>query len=157
MRLLAYLITVSVAAPLALTTRLGKSPALSMRFKRISNRFTGQALVGPVQHRFEHVGPQPGQYDESDISPYFWHNRQYPDSDEYKALSDGGFAEYRLSRTTNRSPSNLHPGLVGPRQMGRRLRVDDPRSRQAATDGENGRSSTPSATGQTKASTTTRT
>jgi DMSO/TMAO reductase YedYZ molybdopterin-dependent catalytic subunit len=37
-----------------------------------------------------------GQYSEKDISPYFWHNGQYPDSDEYKALFDGHFADYRL-------------------------------------------------------------
>ena len=56
----------------------------------------GQAIVGPLQHLFEHVDPKPGQYSEKDISPYFWHNGQYPDSDEYKALFDGNFADYRL-------------------------------------------------------------
>ena len=40
--------------------------------------------------------PTPGEYTEKDISPYFWHNGQYPDSDEYKALFDGDFADYRL-------------------------------------------------------------
>ena len=165
------------AAPLALITGLGMSPALSTRFKRISNVFSiqtarsmhflvlvwflgfivmhvtfvfttgllvnlnhvyagrtdgswagfwlfaasmvvvivgwvaatpvtirhprvvqraGQAIVGPLQQLFEHVDPKPGQYSEKDISPYFWHNGQYPDSDEYKALFDGDFADYRL-------------------------------------------------------------
>ena len=56
----------------------------------------GQAIVGPLQHLFEHLDPKPGQYSEADISPYFWHNGQYPDSDEYKALFDGNFADYRL-------------------------------------------------------------
>lgn len=28
--------------------------------------------------------------------PYFWHNGQYPDSDQYKALFDSDFADYRL-------------------------------------------------------------
>ncbi len=177
LQLIAYFITVFVAAPLALITGLGMSPALSTRFKRISKvlsiqtarslhflvlvwflifivlhvtfvfttgllvnlnhvyagrtdggwtgfwvfaasmvvvvagwvaatPFTirhprvvqrvGQAIVGPVQHLFEHVDPKPGEYSEKDISPYFWHNGQYPDSDEYKALFDGDFVDYRL-------------------------------------------------------------
>jgi DMSO/TMAO reductase YedYZ molybdopterin-dependent catalytic subunit/thiosulfate reductase cytochrome b subunit len=177
LQLIAYFVTVFVAAPLALITGLGMSPALSTRFRRISSvlsiqtarslhflvltwflvfivlhgtfvfttgllvnlnhvyagrtdgswlgfwlfaasmvvvivgwvaatPFTirhprvvqraGQAIVGPLQHLFEHVDPRPGQYTEKDISPYFWHNGQYPDSDEYKALFDGDFADYRL-------------------------------------------------------------
>jgi len=174
---LAYFITVFVAAPLALITGLGMSPALSTRFRRVSTIFSiqtarslhflvfawflvfivihvffvfttgllvnlnhihagrddeswigfglfaasmvvligawvaatpftlrhprvvqraGQAIVGPLQHLFEHLDPKPGQYSEKDISPYLWHNGQYPDSDEYKALFDGNFADYRL-------------------------------------------------------------
>lgn len=177
LQLIAYCITVFVAAPLALVTGLGMSPALSTRFKRISRTFSiqvarslhflvlvwfllfivvhvtlvlttgalvnlnhiyagrndhtwlgfvlfagsmivvivgwvaatpftlakprvvqrvGQALIGPVQHLFEHVDPKSGQYTEADISPYFWHNGHYPDSDEYKALFDSGFSGWRL-------------------------------------------------------------
>jgi sulfoxide reductase catalytic subunit YedY len=177
LQLIAYFITVFIAAPLALITGLGMSPALSTRFKRISRAFSiqtarslhflvlvwflifiavhvtfvfttgllvnlnhvyagrtdgswigfavfaasmvvviagwvaatpftirhprvvqrvGQAIVGPLQHLFEHVDPKPGEYSEKDISPYFWHNGQYPDSDEYKALFDGDFVDYRL-------------------------------------------------------------
>jgi methionine sulfoxide reductase catalytic subunit len=177
LQLIAYFITIFVAAPLALITGLGMSPALSTRFRRVSSILSiqtarslhflvlvwfllfivmhvtfvfttgllvnlnhvyagrndhgwlgfwlfaasmvivtvgwvaatpltirhprvvqraGQAIVGPLQHLFEHVDPKPGQYDETDISPYFWHNGQYPDSDEYKALFDGNFADYRL-------------------------------------------------------------
>jgi sulfoxide reductase catalytic subunit YedY len=177
LQLMAYFITVFVAAPLALITGLGMSPALSTRFKRISRMFSiqtagslhflvlvwflifivlhvtfvfttgllvnlnhiyagrtddswigfwmfaasmvvalagwvaatpftirhprvvqrvGQAIVGPLQHLFEHVDPKPGEYSDTDISPHFWHNGQYPDSDEYKALFDGDFADYRL-------------------------------------------------------------
>jgi methionine sulfoxide reductase catalytic subunit len=177
LQLIAYFITVFIAAPLALITGLGMSPALSTRFKRVSKVFSiqtarslhflvlvwllifivlhvtfvfttgllvnlnhiyagrtddswvgfgvfaastvvviaawvaatpftirhprvvqrvGQAIVGPVQHLFEHVDPKPGEYSEKDISPYFWHNGQYPDSDEYKALFDGAFLDYRL-------------------------------------------------------------
>jgi thiosulfate reductase cytochrome b subunit len=177
LQLIAYFVTVFVAAPLALITGLGMSPALSARFKRLSKvlsiqvarsvhflvlayflvfivihvslvfatgllvnlnhiyagrtdhswdgfwvfavsmaviivawvaatPFTirhprvvqrvGQAIVGPLQHLFEQVDPRPGEYSEKDISPYFWHNGQYPDSDEYKRLFDGRFADWRL-------------------------------------------------------------
>ncbi len=177
LQLIAYFVTVFVAAPLALVTGLGMSPALSTRFRRISKvlsiqtarslhflvlcwflvfivvhvalvfmtgllgnldhayaarddgswigfwifaasmvvvvagwvaatPFTlrhprvvqrvGFALIGPAQRLFEHVDSTPGEYAEKDISPYFWHNGQYPDSEEYTALYDGNFADYRL-------------------------------------------------------------
>ncbi len=177
LQLIAYFLTIFVAAPLALLTGLGMSPALSTRFKAISRvlsiqtarslhflvltwfllflvahvtlafatgalrnlnhiyaaqdaqswtgfwifaasmvvvvvgwvaatPFTlrhprvvqrvGYALVGPVQRLFEHVDATPGEYAEEDISPYFWHNGKYPDSEEYTALFDGDFADYRL-------------------------------------------------------------
>ena len=95
----------------------------TLRHPRVVQR-VGFALIGPAQRLFEHVDSKPGEYTEDDISPYFWHNGQYPDSDEYKTLFDGGFAEYRLHigglvdnpadlslaelralRTTNRSAS----------------------------------------------------
>jgi methionine sulfoxide reductase catalytic subunit len=177
LQLLAYFVTVFVAAPLALITGLGMSPALSTRFRRISSvlsiqtarslhflvfvwfllfivmhvalvfmtgvqdnlnhifaarqddswtglwiflvamavatagwlmatPFTlrhprvvqraGYALIGPAQRWFEHLDSRPGQYGEDDISPYFWHNGQYPDSEEYAALQAGSFQDYRL-------------------------------------------------------------
>jgi sulfoxide reductase catalytic subunit YedY len=177
LQLLAYFITIFVAAPLALVTGLGMSPALSTRFKRISKLLSiqtarslhffvlvwfivfivshvalvfatgllnnlnhiyaarndaswigfaifaasmvvvivgwvaatpftlrhprvvqrvGFALIGPAQRLFEHVDSTPGEYTENDISPYFWHNGQYPDSNEYQALFDGNFVDYRL-------------------------------------------------------------
>jgi hypothetical protein len=67
----------------------------TIRHPRVVQRAV-QAIVGPLQHLFEHVDPKLGQYSEKDISPYFWHNGQYPDSDEYKALFDGDFVDYRL-------------------------------------------------------------
>ncbi len=177
LQLLAYFLTVFVAAPLALVTGLGMSPALSTRFRRISSvlsiqtarslhflvfvwfllfivmhvalvfmtglqdnlnhifaarqdgswnglwiflvaiavatagwlaatPFTlrhprtvqraGYALIGPAQRWFEHLDAKPGQYSEDDISPYFWHNGQYPESHEYAALQAGNFEDYRL-------------------------------------------------------------
>src|SRR5450756_1523795 len=177
LQLIAYFVTVFVAAPLALITGLGMSPALSTRFKRISKVLSiqaarslhflvlvwfllfivihvtlvfttgllrnlnhiyagrndtgwlgfwlcaasmvvvivgwvaatpltlrhprvvqrvGFALIGPAQRLFEHLDATPGEYTERDISPYFWHNGQYPDSGEYQALFAGNFADYRL-------------------------------------------------------------
>ena len=130
----------------------------TIRHPRVVQR-VGYALVGPLQHLFEHVDPKPGQYTEKDISPYFWHNGQYPDSDEYKALFDGDFADYRLridglvanpveldlgaaaSAPPPRAdhPALLHPGLVGGRQVGRRLDADDRGPGPAASRGEVGR------------------
>lgn len=59
----------------------------------------GYALIGPLQRLFEHLDAKPGEYTESDISPYFWHNGQYPDSPEYTALLAGDFLDYRLKVT----------------------------------------------------------
>lgn len=163
LQLLAYFVTVFVAAPAALITGLGMSPALSTRFRSISKILSiqrarslhflvlvwfllfivihvtmvfttgllrnvnhmyasrddhswaglpifaasmvvvivgwvaatpvtlrhprvvqraGFALIGPLQRLFEHLDSKPGEYTEEDISPYFWHNGRYPDSDE---------------------------------------------------------------------------
>lgn len=177
LQLLAYFVTVFIAAPLALVTGLGMSPALSTRFRRISRvasiqtarslhflvfcwfllfivihvslvfstglltnlnhigsgrddnswlgfwifigwmgvvivgwaaatPFTlrhprviqraGRMLIGGFLRWFEHVDLRPGEYNEKDISPYFWHNGRYPDFTEYKTLQASGFADYRL-------------------------------------------------------------
>ncbi|MFB9165759.1 molybdopterin-dependent oxidoreductase [Arthrobacter psychrochitiniphilus] len=177
LQLIAYFLTVFIAAPLALITGLGMSPALSTKFRWISSIFSiqvarslhflvmcyfclfivihvtlvlttgalanlnhmyaaqeseswtgfwifaasmvivvvawvaatpltyryprkvqrvGYALIGPAQRLFEHIDSKPGQYTEKDISPYFWHNGKYPESQEYKDLRDGDFANYKL-------------------------------------------------------------
>ncbi|HWU45381.1 MAG TPA: molybdopterin-dependent oxidoreductase [Humibacter sp.] len=180
LQLIAYFITVFVAAPAALITGLGMSPALSTRLRWISSFFSiqvarslhffvlcwfvlfivvhvtlvmttgalrnlnhmyasndseswlgfsvfalsmvvvivgwvaatpftyrhprvvqrvGFALIGPAQRLFEHIDSNPGQYTEADISPYFWHNGKYPETEEYKELETQNFAEYRLAIT----------------------------------------------------------
>jgi thiosulfate reductase cytochrome b subunit len=177
LQLIAYFVTVFIAAPAALITGLGMSPALSTRFRAISSIFSiqvarslhffvlcwfvifivvhvtlvlttgalrnlnhmyasqnneswlgfsifalsmvvvivawvaatpftyrhprvvqkvGFALIGPAQRLFEHIDSKPGQYTDKDISPYFWHNGKYPETDEYKQLELGNFAEYKL-------------------------------------------------------------
>ncbi len=56
----------------------------------------GYALIGPAQRLFAHVDAKPGQYTDDDISPYFWHNGAYPETEEYRVLFDENFANYRL-------------------------------------------------------------
>jgi len=68
---------------------------LTLRHPRTVQR-VGYALVGPAQRLFEHLDAKPGEYTETDLSPYFWHNGKYPDSIEYDALRAGEFADYRL-------------------------------------------------------------
>jgi len=178
LQLIAYFVTVFIAAPLALITGLGMSPALSTRFRRISSVFSiqfarslhflvlcwfvvfivvhvtlvlttgalrnlnhmfavrdddswigfwffaaalvvmivgwvaatpftyrhprivqrvGFALIGPAQRLFEHIDSRPGQYTDADISPYFWHNGNYPDMAEFEQLQADDFAAYRLT------------------------------------------------------------
>jgi DMSO/TMAO reductase YedYZ molybdopterin-dependent catalytic subunit len=67
----------------------------TLRHPRVVQR-VGYALIGPAQRLFEHLDSSPGEYTEADISPYFWHNGTYPDSEEYQALAADGFADYRL-------------------------------------------------------------
>jgi methionine sulfoxide reductase catalytic subunit len=68
---------------------------LTLRRPRFVQR-AGQMLVGPTQRLFEHVDATPGEYSEKDLSPYFWHNGHFPDTEEYRALQAAGFAGYRL-------------------------------------------------------------
>jgi len=229
LQLLAYFVTVFIAAPLALLTGLGMSPALSTRFKFVSRHLSiqtarslhflvmvwfvafivmhvtfvattgvlrnlnhiylgrndagwagfilfmismaivaaawvaaspftldhprivqrvGGTLIGPAQRLFEQVDAKPGEYTEKDISPYFWHNGEYPDSPEYRALEEGNFRDYRLDiHGLVENPVKLslealralpyheqitqHFCIRGGRrgQKGRRVHVDDSRSR----------------------------
>jgi methionine sulfoxide reductase catalytic subunit len=84
----------AVAMTIVLATWFAASP-FTWRHPRVVQR-VGNALVGPFQRWFEKVHVTKGRYTEADISPYFWHNGRYPDSDEYRALMAGGFADYRL-------------------------------------------------------------
>ena len=68
---------------------------LTLRHPRVVQR-VGYALIGPFQRLFEHVDATPGEYDEHDLSPYFWHNGAFPTTDEYRALFNEGFASWRL-------------------------------------------------------------
>lgn len=68
---------------------------LTYRFPRRVHK-AGYALVGPAQKLFGHIDAKPGQYTEKDISPYFWHNGKYPETEEYKQPQAGGFSDYTL-------------------------------------------------------------
>jgi len=84
----------AVAMVVAVAGWVAATP-FTFRHPRVVQR-VGYALIGPVQRLFEHVDANPGEYTEADISPYFWHNGQYPETDEYRTLHDGDFADYRL-------------------------------------------------------------
>ena len=84
----------AVAMVLCVSCWVAATP-FTLRHPRVVQR-VGFALIGPVEHLFEHIDSSPGEYAESDISTYFWHNGRYPDSTTYQALAESNFAEYRL-------------------------------------------------------------
>ncbi len=59
--------------------------------QRASNLTVGRVM----DLLFDHFAPRV-EYREKDISPYFWPNGLVPTSDEWCALRDGGFRDYRL-------------------------------------------------------------
>lgn len=67
---------------------------VTLRYSRQVQRI-GEALVGYVKSWAELWDPRT-QYTEKDISPYFWVNGTLPVSDEYQALRERGFQDYRL-------------------------------------------------------------
>ena len=252
LQLIAYFVTVFVAAPLALITGLGMSPALSTRFKRdqqglqhpdralaalpraragssssscvhVTFVFTTGLLVN-LNHVYagrttaagsgSGCSPRrwwsssspgsrrrrsrfairascsasarrssdrrsacsststrsPASTREKDISPYFWHNGKYPDSDEYKALFDSDFADYRLRidglveqsrraeprrscaryRTTSRSRSTSASRDGPASRSGAACRCRPSSTWSSRSPRRSGSSSTPSATGADK-------
>jgi DMSO/TMAO reductase YedYZ molybdopterin-dependent catalytic subunit len=68
---------------------------ITLRSPRLVQRL-GFALIGPLQRLFEHVDAKPGEYSEQDISPYFWRNGAFPQTEGYRRLFDSGFADNRL-------------------------------------------------------------
>lgn len=59
--------------------------------QRISNATVGRLM----DLLFDHYAPR-AEYSENDISPYFWPNGLVPTSDQWKALRDGEWQDYRL-------------------------------------------------------------
>lgn len=67
----------------------------TLKHPRVVQR-TGQRMVGWLKGLLQQVDPRAGQYTESDISTHFWPNGKMPDSDEFQALLDNDFADFRL-------------------------------------------------------------
>ena len=86
---------VFAASMFVLTVGWVAATPLTLRHPRTVQRL-GYSLIGPAQRLFEHLDSAPGQYRQDDISPYFWHNGQYPASPQYAALLAGDFVDYRL-------------------------------------------------------------
>jgi methionine sulfoxide reductase catalytic subunit len=84
----------SVLMTLLVTAWVAATP-FTLRHPRLVQR-VGYALVGPFQRLFEHVDATPGEYTDNDISPYFWHNGAFPQTEDYRRLFDSGFADWRL-------------------------------------------------------------
>ena len=146
----------------------------TIRHPRVVQR-VGQAIVGPLQHLFEHLDPKPGQYSESGHLAVLLAQRPVPRLRRVQGalrrpLRRLPVADQRTRRQPRRArpgaaagvtpsradhPALLHPGLVGHRQVGWRVDADDRRPGQARTRRRSGSSSTPSAKEPTRASTTT--
>ncbi len=67
----------------------------TIRHARLIQR-VGETVVGYIQSWAEYWDPGT-QYTEKDISPYLWVNGTLPTSDEYYALKNGDFVDYRLT------------------------------------------------------------
>ena len=55
----------------------------------------GRGMVGWLKGLLERTNPT-ATYTEADISPYFWTNGEKPETEEYRALQAGNWAQYRL-------------------------------------------------------------
>jgi len=87
-----YLFIVGMAGILAVN--VGANWA-SRYYPRVVQKIGG-AIVNPVLHLLlSHHAPH-AEYLPKDISPFFWPNGKLPVSDEWKALADSGFRDYRL-------------------------------------------------------------
>ena len=65
----------------------------------LSPRFiqrVGNAIVNPFQRLLLDRHAPRSQYRPDDISPFFWPNGKLPTSDQWKALADNDFRDYRL-------------------------------------------------------------
>lgn len=69
----------------------------SWHFPRTLQRFTAVTVSPLVNVLFR--GDAKEQYPASDISPYLWPNGKEPAGEEWQALVDGGFRDYRLRVT----------------------------------------------------------
>jgi thiosulfate reductase cytochrome b subunit len=66
----------------------------TLRYPRVVQK-AGRSLIGWMMAGMERWRPS-AEYAEKDLSPYFWANGTLPDSDAYRRLKAGGFADYKL-------------------------------------------------------------
>lgn len=67
---------------------------LTIRHPRAIQR-AGRFIVGRLKGLLENTNPT-ATYSEADISEYFWTNGERPESQEYRRLQAGGWADYTL-------------------------------------------------------------
>ena len=72
---------------------LGASP-FTLRYPRLIQK-TGRFAVGWIKGLMEWSAPR-ANYEEKDITPYFWPNGTIPVSDHYKELQAGNWKDYTL-------------------------------------------------------------
>ena len=83
----------ALVAALLVSSWLLATP-LTIRYARMVQN-VGKLMVGGLKGLAEKWNPVV-QYSEKDISPHFWANGTLPVSDEFKALENDGFVNYRL-------------------------------------------------------------
>ena len=88
------LVIFAAAAAVVIGLWLAASP-VTLRYPRIVQT-VGRCTVGWAKAWMERTHPR-ATYRESDISPYFWANGRLPDSEQYRRLRDGEWAQYTLS------------------------------------------------------------
>jgi sulfoxide reductase catalytic subunit YedY len=85
--------------------------------QRISNATVGRLM----DLLFDHYGPR-AEYRERDISPFFWPNGLVPTSEEWEALRESGFRDYRV-RVHGLVEHPVELSLADLRQMARREQI----------------------------------
>lgn len=87
------LVIVGVAATLVIALWSAATP-VTLRYPRLV-QIVGRFTVGWAKAWMERAHPR-ATYREQDISPFLWANGHLPDSEQYRRLRRGGWAEYTL-------------------------------------------------------------
>jgi DMSO/TMAO reductase YedYZ molybdopterin-dependent catalytic subunit len=81
-----------------------------------------RAIVTPVMDVLLNRADPVAEFRREDISPYFWPNGKVPTSDEWKALADNGFKDYRL-KITGLVENPVELSLDEIRAMGKKAQI----------------------------------
>jgi len=93
-----------------------------MRHARLVQR-TGRYMIGWLRALAMRTDPRT-QFEEADISPYFWPNGTMPNSAAFDSLAAGAFADYRLRITgLIKAPQDL--SLADLRTMPKQAQITD--------------------------------